>query len=96
MELQELSSRISSFANKHSMISTSLLSLQKITLFQSQSSDFTVHNKFTFMNYTVWHAITNFISPTRDYELNKLKQSTFFHIFITLNCKSLWIKVSAK
>ncbi len=40
------------FANKHSTISTSLLSLQKTTRFQSQSSDYTVHNKFVFMNYT--------------------------------------------
>ncbi len=40
------------FANKHSTINTSLLSLQKTTRFQSQSSDYTVHNKFAFMNYT--------------------------------------------
>ncbi len=40
------------FATKHSTINISLLSLQKTTLFQSQSSDYTVHNKFAFMNYT--------------------------------------------
>ncbi len=40
------------FANKHYTINTSLLSLQKTTRFQSQSSDYTVHNKFAFMNYT--------------------------------------------
>ncbi len=40
------------FANKHSTINTSLLSLQKTTPFQSQSSDCTVHNKFAFTNYT--------------------------------------------
>ncbi len=40
------------FANKHSTISTSLLSLQKTTRFQSQSSACTVHNKFAFLNYT--------------------------------------------
>ncbi|MGL6081263.1 MAG: hypothetical protein ACRC4N_01985, partial [Gammaproteobacteria bacterium] len=33
------------FTNKHYIISTSLLSLQKTTQFQSQSSDYTVHNK---------------------------------------------------
>ncbi len=40
------------FTNKHSTINTSLLSLQKTTRFQSQLSDYTVHNKFAFMNYT--------------------------------------------
>ncbi len=40
------------FATQHSTINISLWSLQKTTLFQSQSSDYTVHNKFAFMNYT--------------------------------------------
>ncbi len=55
-ELQELKAistlAVLAFANKHSTINKSLLSLQKTTPFQSQSSDYTVHNKFAFMNYT--------------------------------------------
>ncbi len=38
------------FANKHSTISTSQLSLQKI--YSVSKSDCTVHNTFAFMNYT--------------------------------------------
>ncbi len=53
-ELQELKLALAvlAFANKHYTINTSLLSLQKTTRFQSQSSDYAVHNKFAFMNYT--------------------------------------------
>ncbi len=55
MELQELklSIRVLAFANKHyTSISTTCYLYRKHTLFQSQSSDCTVHNKFAFMNYT--------------------------------------------
>ncbi len=49
----DLTLAVLAFANKHSMISTSLLYIErKCTRFKSQSSDCTVHNTFAFMNYT--------------------------------------------